>query len=147
MFFYFKQCLKASPTFRYTATRKSSSIYDRYKHSILFSSFLEDNKHHLSYRKKYILKKAEEKRNRLIENANIRVKPFSLALNYLVDEQKEIRPSDVINDEIDNIPDIDVNEVQYSPTDSTGWMDDYESFNYVNDKVKSKFGTAGKLLL
>lgn len=123
---------------RYAATRKNSTIYDRYKQSILFSSFVEDNKLHLSHRKKYIRHKADENRNRLIEKANIRVKPFSVALNYLVDEQKEIRPSDVVH----NVPDIDVHEVQYSPTNSADWMDDYESFNDMNDSVKSRFGTA-----
>lgn len=138
MFFYFKQCIKASPTIRYAATRKNSTIYDRYKQSILFSSFVEDNKLHLTHRKKYIFNKAEEKRNRIIENANIRVKPFSVALSYLVDEQKEIRPSNVV----DNMPDIDIHKVQYSPTDSTDWMDDYESFKGLNDEIKSKFGTA-----
>lgn len=143
MFSYFKLCIKSSPTIRYAATRKNSTIYDRYKQSILFSSFIEDNKLHLSHRKKYILKKAEKKQNRLIENANIRIKPFSVALNYLVDERKKIRASDVVV----NLPDINVHKVQYNPTDSTDWMDDYESFNDMNDNVKSKFGTAGKLLL
>lgn len=143
MLFYFKQCVRVLPSIRYAATRKNSTIYDQYKQSILFSSFVEDNKLHLTHRKKYVLNKAEEKRHQLIENSNIRVKPFSVALNYLVDEQKEIRQSDVV----DTMTDIDLHETQYSPTESNDWMYDYESFNDMNGQVKSKFGTAGKLLL
>lgn len=127
--------------------RHSHSIahpaFEKYSRSIIYSSYVEDNKVHLPHRKKYILKKDADKRKRTTDEI---IKPFSLAVRRAIAAEgtgsdddglllnKTSSPVTTTNNNVTEPPCAPRNENTINEKrklqNLKSWMSDYETFQH-----------------
>lgn len=132
-------------------------LYEKYKDSILFSSFIENNKIKLGYKRNQMLKSIVQKQENDRQHVSIHSRPLSVAAQLLENNSEKSNFNTVeLNDTKNNKYILEENELKFLSTVykelndesfnkvPTNWFTDYETYDEQTiSKDGHYFGTPG----